>query len=914
MKIRFTKILLSHLLKTQNRKIPAFIITLLLPFLSMNEPPKALYHSQAFSVYPSKVVQGKYTAKAQNAQQITSNYQSPANSRYGRLIAFKFSINGKDNELPYGVNHHLVLLPNAEGKATSGLLEFGKPDAGMPAVPHNNPFLEPNTQLTLHLDMRHVWQQFNTQGFYTAFNGEKIAKADFKGVYIAGGSDPLGWDFENLPARPQFELKDPDADGIYHLTLTLNAHNPDNFTANQWQLSRNLSGLPAFSSGMPLLDALYNLSLEEMLLNIRTDGAFMAGEKWDGVWTRDISYSILLSLAFLQPDVAKKSLLHKVANNRIIQDTGTGGSWPVSSDRMTWALAAWEVFLATNDKQWLQTAYAIIKNSADDDRKTLLDLQTGLLMGESSFLDWRKQSYPRWMNPVDIYRSQNLGTNAVHYQTYRIIAQMEKALSLPDSGYGTLARHLADSINKNLWLNDRQYYGQYLYGADYPVLSPRSETLGEALCVLFDIANTARARQVVSHTPVLPFGAPCFYPQISGIPPYHNNGIWPFVQAYFTWAAAKTGNTAAVEHGLAAIYRQAALFVTNKENMTADAGDFKGTEINSDRQLWSVAGNLATVYRIFYGMHFAPDGLTFAPFVPKPYKGTKTLTNFTYQNATLNVTLKGYGNKIKQCTINGAPSGKAFVPANASGVINIVIELANTEPEPQLFNLTQNLFSPDVPEVQLSAQTRLSWQPIPDAVQYTVYQNGKQLHTTTQTQFDFPPPAFYAQFQVQALAPNGVGSFLSKPFQVFNPAFVERIEAENFAPPATQPCFGFSGSGVAELSTTQNTQITLPLTVYKDGQYRLSFIYSNGSGPVNTDNKCAIRTLFIPNHLPEGRAIVFPQLGFEEWSNWGESNPLTLWLNAGTHPITLSLEPHNQNMNGNINTSLIDYLQVVQLR
>lgn len=897
-------------------KTGLFLFLLLLPFISATPPQqlgkKALYRSGVFTLYTNKVVQGKYTAQAKTATALTTNYQSPANSRYGRLIEFKFSINGKDNELPFGVNHRMVLLPE-NGRVTSPLIPFGVPDAANPAVPNDNLYLEPNTQLVLRVDMNAVLADFKKQGFHTTFNGDKIAQSDFKGVYVAGGSEPLGWDFENLPSRPQFELKDPDGDGIYEVTLVMNAHNPDNFTAATWQLQQDLSHLPQFTSGFTLIDALYNLSLEEMLQNIRPDGAFMAGEKWDGVWTRDISYSILLSLAMLQPDVAKTSLLQKVKNNRIVQDTGTGGSWPISSDRMTWALAAWEVYLATGDKEWLQTAYPIIKNSADDDRKTLLDLQTGLIMGESSFLDWRKQSYPRWMNPVDIYRSQNLGTNAVHCQTHFILAQMEKELGITATGADKFAQQLANNINRQLWSKENNYYGQYLYGADYPVLSARSETLGEALCVLFNIADANRAQEVIAHTPALPYGVPCFYPQIPDIPPYHNNAIWPFVQAYFTWAAAKTGNTAAVEHGLAGIYRQAALFATNKENMSADNGDYKGTEINSDRQLWSVAGNLATVYRIFYGINMAPDGITFTPFVPKPYNGTKKLTNFKYRNAVLDIELRGYGRRIGKFTIDGQVSEKPFIPANLTGRHTLVIELDKKELPLQPFNRVNNLFSPETPDVQLKGNF-LEWQPIAGAVKYMVYQNGRQLAVTEQTRHRLPPSGNFAQYQVCAIGQNQVSSFLSKPVSVVLPAIVQRLEAEQAAPPTAKAITGYSGSGASELTAVQNTALNFTFTAPQNGQYRFVFAYSNGSGPVNTGNKCAIRTLYVSKALPEGKAVVFPQLGFDEWSNWGMSNPLTLWLEAGKHEIALKYEPHNQNMNGAINTCLLDYLEITQLR
>src|SRR3979409_2663104 len=110
------------------------------------------------------------------------------------------------------------------------------------------------------------------------------------------------------------------------------------------------------------------MALEEMMNAVEPDSTFRTGKLWAGVWTRDISYSIILSMAYLQPQVAKNSLLGKVnKDGRIIQDTGTGGAYPCSTDRMIWAVAAWEVYLATGDEIWLKKAYGIIKKSVDDD-------------------------------------------------------------------------------------------------------------------------------------------------------------------------------------------------------------------------------------------------------------------------------------------------------------------------------------------------------------------------------------------------------------------------------------------------------------------------------------------------------------------------------------------------------------------
>jgi len=98
------------------------------------------------------------------------------------------------------------------------------------------------------------------------------------------------------------------------------------------------------------------MALEEMINVVEPDSTFRTGKAWAGVWTRDISYSIILSMAALQPLVAKYSLMRKVKNGRIIQDTGTGGAYPVSSDRIVWAVAAWEFYKVTGSEDWLKEA------------------------------------------------------------------------------------------------------------------------------------------------------------------------------------------------------------------------------------------------------------------------------------------------------------------------------------------------------------------------------------------------------------------------------------------------------------------------------------------------------------------------------------------------------------------------------
>ena len=344
----------------------------------------------------------------------------------------------------------------------------------------------------------------------------------------------------------------------------------------EWELKNDISAYPQLNTPNTLHAAIFNMGLDEMVNAIEPDNTLRTGREWPGVWTRDVSYSIILAMAALQPEVSRISLEKKITpSGRIVQDTGSGGAWPVSSDRQIWGIAAFEVYKTTGDEDWLRKIYPVIKNSLEDDYKTIYDNETGLVHGETSFIDWREQSYPTWMQTADIYQSEALGTSIVHAQAWRTLAEIASILgdSTEARRYTERAAALDKAINSQLWLDDKGYYAMYLYGRDFPIKNPRAETLGESLAILYDVADSNRARLITEKNPTTPFGPAIFYPQIADQPPYHNNSLWPWVAAYWTLANAKTGNAEGVMQGIGSIFRPAALFATNKENFVLDNGD-----------------------------------------------------------------------------------------------------------------------------------------------------------------------------------------------------------------------------------------------------------------------------------------------------------------------------------------------------
>lgn len=345
-------------------------------------------------------------------------------------------------------------------------------------------------------------------------------------------------------------------------------------------------------------------------------------------------------------------------DGRIIQDTGTGGSWPVSTDRMAWALAAWELYCVTGERSWLRTAY-------------------------------------------DIKR------------------------------YDTVADSVRQGMNKYLWQATHGYYGQYRYGRNYQSLSPRAEGLGEALSIIYGVTTTEQRERLARQMPVVPFGAPSFWPYIPNIPAYHNAGIWPQVVAFWTWASAEAGNTAGVEHGLAFTYRAAALFLTNKENMVASTGHFEGTELNSDRLIGSVAGNLAAIYRVFFGMRARPDRLVFEPFIPRSYSGERTLRDLRYREARLTVTVSGFGSAPARILLDGQPVGRVEIPATLAGVHTLEIVM-NGKLRKAAIDIAENCYTPETPRSVLEGD-RLVWERVPGAAAYTISRNGCPISTTSRT-------------------------------------------------------------------------------------------------------------------------------------------------------------------------------------
>ncbi|MBE6216175.1 MAG: glycogen debranching protein [Bacteroidales bacterium] len=647
-----------------------------------------------------------------------------------------------------------------------------------------------------------------------------------------------------------------------------------------WEKKNDFSGYPSIETPYLIEEAAYNIGLDESINAVEPDGTLRTGVEWGGVWTRDVSYSIIHSMSFIQTEAAKTSLMCKVnSKGEIIQDTGTGGAWPCSTDREIWVGAAWEIYKVTGDMEWLKTVYPIAKKSLEVDMRTVFEPQTNLMRGESSFIDWREQSYPTWMEPADIYDTKCLGTNMVFYIALTSAAEMGRILGdiSAAEAFEAQASLIKEGINEHLWMDDCGYYAQYLGGRTDDLLYTKSETLGQALSILWGVAEGERAVRLSENMPVVDFGAPVFWPWIPDQPPYHNQAVWPWVQAYWIHASAKTGNEQGVLHGVGSVWRAAMMYATNKENFVADTGNWKGTQINSSNMLWCLAGNLSITFKLLMGMEFQADAIRFAPFVPRNLKADRTVRNFRYRNSTLDITVSGYGDSIRKFMLDGVKMDDAVVPGDLEGHHTVEIELSDSFQNDRDVNYQPACWTPLMPVTTLDGNT-LRWNEVEGADHYEVYVAGENAARTDQTFFDLED-GMSGDVQVVAVASDGTPSFPSAPVNI-----------------SEKVCKGFP-----EIMLTRKNakDFTVTVDVPQAGEWYVSWNYANGTGPVNTDNNCGIRMLYVDG--VKAGINIFPHRGTDDWNNWGWTIPEKLSLSEGAHTFTLKYESDADNMDLEIN-------------
>ncbi|MBM4104598.1 MAG: hypothetical protein FJ263_11255 [Planctomycetes bacterium] len=747
-------------------------------------------------------------------------------------------------------------------------------------------------------------------------------------------------------------LQTQQTEGTKSYTLTTTAALRDNEPADKTRTVSESKSALCLRSGNEMFDALYAMTLDDARLNavdeIR-DGSFeiresmnrpyfQTGEKWTYVWTRDISYSVDLGLASLDPQRCVNSLLFKTTRlkrdikgqfaRQIVQDTGSGGSYPVSTDRVVWAIGAAKLLHFLDDPsrtRFLDDTWQILHDTIEHDRQVIFDPEDGLYRGEQSFLDWREQSYPGWTkdNVVAIAKSKALSTNVGHYQILKTAAELasQKGLTEKAKQYTAWADALKTAINQEFYLESKGMYCSIILDEPVKIELNRFDLLGQSLAILYGIADKTQSEKIIANYPQGKYGPPVVWPQEQTVPIYHNQAIWPFVTAYWLKAAKQTGNSLAVDHAVYSLVRGTALNLSNMENFDfvtgqafAKVNGIEGPVINSRRQLWSVAGYMAMVQDVLFGMETDSEGVRFLPCVTgrmhREYfdaGGALRLENFTYRGKTITVSihLPNLSDKfqgiytIDQITLNQKPIPKEFIPAaslNEENHWQIWLSAAAAKAEDKI-NLisgksTNNIFGPKQPEwkgdiAAENGKLKLSYDANGETKgRFNIYRNGQLCAAgITETQWTDPDSTVDKTcfYMVEAFYPGYHNCSHVTPVQTYCPQG-NRIEI----PAGSMKNTGGNLVDNHHFENWGKPEHTLqidPFKVEKSGRYLLSVKYSNGLGPINTGVTCGVKRIEITQageSKPVASAyLIMPHTA--DWKRYLDSTAFEAELKAGVN-------------------------------
>lgn len=570
---------------------------------------------------------------------------------------------------------------------------------------------------------------------------------------------------------------------------------------------------------------------------------FETGEKWHYVWTRDLSYAIDLGLWRFDAARSRNGLEFKLSDVRmpsapqglyVMQDTGSGGSWPISTDRIVWFLGARHLL---DDAGFAARVRQALADTLAQDRQYAFDPALGLYRGETSFLDWREQTYPAWTadNVRFIAQSFALSTNVLHYQALQMAAQLADKHGGPDAArYRAQAAALKAAINQHFWRADRHLYMSYIGGDGLPVEA--YDLLGTALAITSGVADPARAREALSHYPAWPAGSPVIWPERADQPIYHNRAIWPFVSAYALRAARAVDDPVRIAHEIRSVIRGAALAGSNMENYAlltqavhVDDGALSGPVVNSPRQLWSVAAFLDVAMEGVFGL--TDDGKV-EPKLPVSLVPTLfgDADHIDLQLHDRHITLRRPARLEGNLLVADA--------TRQEGNHTVVTLKAITVPEHPLRN-DAPLYAPATPSAPTVEADGDRWR-VRSPGKGVLYVNGRR-HGTIDGSAAIARTTALTCIRVTHVDAHGIESL-----------------------PSPQTCPGHR----EHVAGAWPRNWTAPAT----GRYRVLLDYANPHGPINTGITAAVKWLVVDcgDGAPQRLPLVMPHSDGRQTSTWGD--------------------------------------------
>lgn len=610
-----------------------------------------------------------------------------------------------------------------------------------------------------------------------------------------------------------------------------------------------VAGTPDYRSGSAMADALWRKAMEQRrpLTALRAEDIYLGD-----------------ALLFPQESMAA---LRTMVKEGMIRHKG----FPLIADNCAWTPAAWEVYCATGDDDWLREAYRTATATLRAESEIAVPDPGGAPRGAARYLHPLTAGmsyYPAWMEPVDLYNTFSSGVGMWRYAELIALGRMAEALSDKDSAalWLHMASHMREAVNDSFWLPAESRYSLMIYGDYYGLQCGQTDNLANALAVMTGVATPEMGRRIVDGTVALAGGIPLVYPLSPGLGAECNS----LVQSMQGIAASMTGNGGALMRALGPLW-----------------------EMSLDDN--AVSHWPALLLRGIFGITVNPSGMAFAPVIPESVGGEKKLSGIPFRDAKLDITIRGTGDRIASFSVDSVPSEHHIFPASlASGRHSIVINMAGnrldgeeTDDRRHPASVTSSAaVVPAVPKVYRSEERGMRIVDFDPELTYDIYVNGILSESIHEADYELPVSDAGDGITVAcvtATRPDAGPGFSPAARVVTPPGTVVSIPATAIIP-RRPPVHLIPDRRIAsryiEMAPRHNTRMTFYVQAPTSGTYFLRIFYSNGS------DETALRSVEV-NGRKEG-VIVCPAVTLNDWVTVHPSSVMEVTLDEGVNKLSLT--------------------------
>lgn len=403
-------------------------------------------------------------------------------------------------------------------------------------------------------------------------------------------------------------------------------------------------------------------------INLHKDGlldkekeVIYAGMGYDMPWTRDAAINVWNCCGILFPEVSKNTLLSVLTEDEYGIRAG-GEYW----DSIIWVTGAWNYYLYTLDKDFLELAYEASVNTIKFFEDTEFDDKLNLFRGPACYGDG-VAAYPdiyaksgesgiaSFVKYFPEYKAEKgvgcpmhtLSTNCLYYSAYNLMQKMESELGLDvQKDYIDKAERLKISINKHFWMEDKGYYR---YIVDDFGNSEHQEGMGQSFAIILGVADKEQTKKILKTQHITNEGIACVWPCFDrylnfGENEYgrHAGTVWPHIEAFWADAATKGGEYSLLEKEFNCMTKRAIrdghfgeIYHPVSGELYGGIQENKGQGIISWKselkQTWSATGYIRMILFDIIGIDICGDNLYVNPNLISNIKRIE-LKNITFRN------------------------------------------------------------------------------------------------------------------------------------------------------------------------------------------------------------------------------------------------------------------------------------------